>query len=75
MFVISPRRGLRRIKRRPANWDALECWHDHHFLPDAPHESLSLNLAEVNVECSVLDAKTIGEPEIVDWDLTQQKKM
>ena len=34
MFVISPRRGLRRIRRRPANWDALECWHDHHFLPE-----------------------------------------
>jgi len=42
---------------------------------DAPQESLSLNFAKVIWKYSVLDAKTSGKPEVVGWDLTQQKKM
>jgi type VI secretion system secreted protein Hcp len=42
---------------------------------DAPQESLSLNFAKVSWKYSVLDAKTSGKPEVVGWDLTQQKKM
>ena len=42
---------------------------------DAPQESLSLNFAKVSWKYSMLDAKTSGKPEIVGWDLTQQKKM
>ena len=42
---------------------------------DAPQESLSLNFAKVNWKYSVLDAKTSEKPEVVGWDLTQQKKI
>jgi type VI secretion system secreted protein Hcp len=42
---------------------------------DPPQESLSLNFAKVSWKYSQLDAKTGGKPEVVGWDLTQQKKM
>ena len=42
---------------------------------DPPQESLSLNFAKVSWKYSVLDAQTSGKPEVVGWDLTQQKKM
>ena len=42
---------------------------------DAPQESLSLNFAKVTWKYSSLDAKTSGTPDVVGWDLTQQKKM
>ena len=42
---------------------------------DAPQESLSLNFAKVTWKYSSLDAKTSGKPDVVGWDLTQQKKV
>jgi type VI secretion system secreted protein Hcp len=42
---------------------------------NAPDETLSLNFAKVSWKYSVLDAKTGGKPEVVGWDMTQQKKM
>jgi hypothetical protein len=34
MYVITGGGRIKRLKRRPANWDALECWHDYHFIPE-----------------------------------------
>jgi type VI secretion system secreted protein Hcp len=42
---------------------------------DAPSESLSLNFAKVTWKYSSMDAKTSGKPDVVGWDLTQQKKV
>ena len=40
-----------------------------------PQESLRLNFATVTWKYYALDAKTRGKPEVVGWDLTQQKKV
>jgi type VI secretion system secreted protein Hcp len=40
-----------------------------------PTESLSLNFAKVSWKYTAADAKTGGTPDVVGWDLTQQKKM
>lgn len=42
---------------------------------DAPQESLSLNFAKVTWKYGAMDAKTSSKPDVVGWDLTQQKKM
>lgn len=42
---------------------------------DPPQESLSLNFSKVTWKYSALDAKTSGKPDVVGWDLTQQKKV
>jgi len=42
---------------------------------DAPQESLSLNFAKVTWKYGALDAKTSSKPDVVGWDLTQQKKV
>lgn len=34
MFEITGTGNIRQRRRRPANWDALECWHDYHFVPE-----------------------------------------
>ena len=36
---------------------------------------LSLNFSKVSWKYGALDAKTSGTPDVVGWDLTQQKKM
>jgi hypothetical protein len=33
MFQIDGGRNIRRIKRRPRNWEKLESW-DYHFIPE-----------------------------------------
>lgn len=40
-----------------------------------PEESLSLNFAKVTWKYGALDAKTGSKPDVVGWDLTQQKKI
>jgi type VI secretion system secreted protein Hcp len=42
---------------------------------DPPTESLSLNFSKVSWKYGALDAKTGSKPDVVGWDLTQQKKM
>jgi len=42
---------------------------------DAPQESLSLNFAIVTWKYTGRDSKIAGTPEVVGWDLTQQKKV
>jgi type VI secretion system secreted protein Hcp len=42
---------------------------------DAPSESLSLNFAQVTWKYTGRDSKIAGTPEVVGWDLTQQKKI
>lgn len=42
---------------------------------DPPAESLSLNFAQVTWKYTGRDAKISGNPEVVGWDLTQQKKI
>jgi hypothetical protein len=34
MYMITPDGRIRRIARRPRNWDALENWEDYHFIPE-----------------------------------------
>lgn len=42
---------------------------------DPPGESLSLNFAQVTWKYTGRDSKGAGTPEVVGWDLTQQKKI
>ena len=42
---------------------------------DVPSESLSLNFSKVTWKYISLDAKTSGKPDVVGWDLGQQKKV
>lgn len=42
---------------------------------DAPGESLSLNFAEVTWKYTGRDSKIGGTPEVVGWNLAQQKKV
>jgi type VI secretion system secreted protein Hcp len=42
---------------------------------DPPNESLSLNFAIVTWKYTGRDSKIAGTPEVVGWDLTQQKKV
>lgn len=34
MFAIDAGGKLRRIKRRPGNWERLTCWDTFHFIPE-----------------------------------------
>jgi hypothetical protein len=51
VFVIRPSGSIRRVKRRPANWDKLESWDDYHFIPE--------NRAWDTSECELI-VKAIG---------------
>jgi len=42
---------------------------------DTPTESLSLNFATVTWKYTGRDSKIAGTPDVVGWDLTQQKKI
>ena len=42
---------------------------------DAPQESLSLNFSAVTWKYIGRDSKIAGTPEVVGWDLAQQKKI
>ncbi|HVC60411.1 MAG TPA: type VI secretion system tube protein Hcp [Acetobacteraceae bacterium] len=42
---------------------------------DAPQETVSLNFATVTWKYTGRDSKIAGTPDVVGWDLTQQKKI